>query len=137
MWRSALALLVVVLVVASTTARGDDQFTWRSSRPLLVPVERQNVKRVPDEVRSLVRNVEYPHAVQELQTQIALADAEVRSWDRQLREYRRLRYLDAFVPIIESASLSRLAAERRREDLTADLRRLRRYRPDLLSLTTQ
>lgn len=85
----------------------------------------------------LYENVEHPAEVRRMKSELKLAEAEVASLERLLREYRPFDKFSTGRPLvltIESTRLALLRAELRRDNLRADLNADQRSHFDRLRL---
>lgn len=128
------ALTAIALSVQVTTA---DDSVWRSSKPLRIRAVSNTSQASPASAQSAWDRVEYPLLVQQLQTQIAQARANVEFWELRLENYEPLRFTDAIQTAIKYAENALSASRRFEADATRKLALVRRHRVALGQLRTQ
>lgn len=130
----AFALTALALSVQVATA---DDSVWRSSKPLRIRVVSNTAQAGSASAQSVWDRVEYPLLVQQLQTQIDQARANVEFWELRLENYEPLRFTDATLSAIKHAKNALRASQRFEADATRKLALVRRHRGALGQLRAQ
>ena len=132
-FRSAWA---VALVLSAATAQADDDFSWRSSKPVRIRPSQtrtpQSAQQSPAEAARYVWDkVEYPQLVQQLNSRIQQAQADVEFWQDRLKRYEPLRFTDATQSAIKASENSLQASRSQLSELKQKLFLVQRYRVQL------
>lgn len=125
MQRFALSLAIAVSTLAGSTAGADTIFDAQ-----------RRVEMAALRAR-LYEQVEYPAELRRLRSELQLAEAEVASLERLLKEYGPFDKFSTGRPLvltIEATELGLLRARLRRDNLRAELTALQRFRSDRLRL---
>ena len=103
---STLRSLLFFLAVTTATQADADGFSWKASRTIRVP---------RSTAADRARRIEHWQRTRQIENNIRLAEAEVRFWQRRLKEYEVFRFSDAIQPARDAAMIDLLAAEIRLE----------------------
>jgi len=127
---------LTALALSVQVAAADDS-VWRSSKPLRI----RAVSNTPQAGSALAQavwdRVEYPLLVQQLQSQVTQARADVEFWELRLENYEPLRFTDATQSAIKYAENALDASRRREADSNRKLALVRRHRVALGLLRAQ
>ena len=131
-----MTIALAALALSVQTVTGDDS-VWRSSKPLRIRAVTNTPYGSSASAQSVWDRVEYPLLVQQLQSQVTQARADLEFWELRLENYEPLRFTDATRSAIKYAENALDASRRREADSNRKLALVRRHRVALGQLRTQ